>query len=377
MDSLHKRYFAQLTVYQLLIALQMMLVITSWVQFRQKSNPKQSVNKRIKWGYSIVIIVGTLIFLLVEWYGIADFLYDFAKYEHYCTIAAILGNILLITYLFALYMFYLLRIYTTFAPSAHALSSKTIKVLITTSIIIYVTLIICVLIFERTESISVQFAWTGKKQDYQTRIICDGEFSIMLLPSLRIALEGIIIIGNLFYGWLFYYKLTQIMKAMSNYSQRDIESNRVISRSLVKLYSLMKKQTLLVLLATMSTVIFWSIANIMHFYGSFLQIFVYIDISINSLCLWMMFGWNDKYYRKYCICAWCLGITIFKICKNEQMKMVSSMKKSVNKDTEVAIGPAEQNNNKQDEEGDSDNTHIDDEDAEIEVALYRYTSTEL
>lgn len=116
---------------------------------------------------------------------------------------------------------------------------------------------------------------------------------------------------------------------MSAYSDEDLEHNKILSQSLIKLYRLMKKQTLLVLLATMSTLIFWSLANIMYFYGSFLQVFVYIDISINCLCLWLMFAWNNHYYKKYCICAKILGGTIFKVMKNDEMKRVSALKNSI------------------------------------------------
>ena len=42
-----------------------------------------------------------------------------------------------------------------------------------------------------------------------------------------------------------------------------------------------------------------------------------------------MFAWNDKYYKKYCICAKILSATIFQLMKNDDMKRVSNIKKSI------------------------------------------------
>ena len=207
-QAFHLRYFAQLTVYQILILIQIMLVIISLFQFGQKQqredgSKRKPVNRHMKYMYIFVMILGTMIFLVVEWYGIADFLYDFAKYPLYCTSAAILGNVLLITYLFALYMFYLLRLHTIFGQSAYSLSNTALAILIIISVVIYLSLIICVFLFERSEPISINFAWNGKGNDYKPIIICKGEFSIGLDANLRIALQIIIVVGNIFYGWLF------------------------------------------------------------------------------------------------------------------------------------------------------------------------------
>ena len=247
----------------------------------------------------------------------------------YCTTAVIIGAILLITYIFALYAFYLYRLCKTFGPSSHALSKRSIQCIVGASITLYIFLITFVFLFQRSEPITVDFSWNGTTETAKSRVICKGEFSIGLNENLRIALRFIIIGGNLFYGWLFHYKLHQIIKGMAVYNEEDFASNRKITRTLVHLYNLMKKQTILVTLSTCSTLLFWSATNILHFYGSYAQIFIYVDISINCFCLWLMFGWNQKYYKKYCLCGWIVGVTCFKLLKNEHMQKVSQLKKSV------------------------------------------------
>ena len=74
--ALHVRYFSQLALYQVMIAIQMALVIASWVQFRKTEREK--VDRGIKILYWTVMGTGTIILLTVEWCGVADFLYDFA-----------------------------------------------------------------------------------------------------------------------------------------------------------------------------------------------------------------------------------------------------------------------------------------------------------
>eukprot|EP01083_Nonionella_stella_P014355 40350_1 len=322
--SFHRRYFAQLSVYQILIVIQVMLVILSFRQFKAKRINKQIL---IKWMYISVMCLGTLTFLVVEWYGLADFLYDFAAYPLYCTSAAVLGATLLITYLFALYLFYLVRLYKTFAQSSYAMSPCHLKLLIVISLTVYIVLIVIVFVYQRSEPIQILFAWSGRTADYKPIIICKGEFSIGLDIHIRIAMQVIIVIGNTFYGWLFWYKLQQIIKGMTDGSNTSSSIIHHSNAFVLQLYKVVKKQTILVLLSTISTLLLWSAANVLYFYGSFLQIFVYIDISINCLCLWLMFGWNDAIYDKYCVCAHVVSATIFKCLKTEGMEAISEFKK--------------------------------------------------
>ena len=178
--AFNRRYFAQLTVYQVLIAIQFILIFFSLRQFRRRQKAKKSVDKRMKWMFIIVMLLGTSIFLIVEWYGLADFMYDFAKYPYYCTSAAILGNIFLTTYLYMLYMFYLLRLLATFGKSTYALTDKQIKIIISIQTSIYAIFIALIAIFERTHEITENFAWSGKTKDYKQIIICKGTlFSIL------------------------------------------------------------------------------------------------------------------------------------------------------------------------------------------------------
>eukprot|EP01084_Bolivina_argentea_P019527 36294_1 len=71
-------------------------------------------------------------------------------------------------------------------------------------------------------------------------------------------------------------------------------------QSLSKVHRLMNKQTTLVMVSTVSTSILWTVANVLHFMNSFMQVLVYLDISINCLCLWLMFPWNERLYIKFC-----------------------------------------------------------------------------
>ena len=274
-------------------------------------------------------LLGTLIFISIDWFGIADFLYDFAAYPIYCTAAAIIGNVLMITYLFALYMFFLLRVHRTVAGTVYAISSRTIFSILVISVSSYITLIVLVFLLQRGESITIEFAWTGSSSDAQSIVICDGEFSVHLDRRLRILLQCIIVGGNLFFGLLFHWTLKKVMHGMtSNNEESEGVWSRVTAKSLINLYAVIKKQTILVLLATMSTVIFWSIANVATFYGFNLQILLYIDVWINCLCLWLMNAWNDRYYRKYCVCGWLLGVTLFRCMKNEEMEKISALKRN-------------------------------------------------
>eukprot|EP01084_Bolivina_argentea_P085773 155022_1 len=92
LDEFHMRYFMQLVFYQIMTVIQIVLVISSFVKFREqdklnntKTDHKHSpMKKSLKYLFVLVLSLGSLVFLLVEWYGIADFLYDFAVWKGYC-----------------------------------------------------------------------------------------------------------------------------------------------------------------------------------------------------------------------------------------------------------------------------------------------------
>eukprot|EP01084_Bolivina_argentea_P192317 330199_1 len=306
----HVRYFSQLTLYQILTLIQITLILITVIKLRNKDNESnkstddsQNINDSLKWLFILVLSLGSLVFILVEWYGIADFLYDFAAFKNYCDIAAILGNLSLMTYLLALYLFYLYRLYATFNGSPFELSPKMTKTLLIITFSVYFAMVISVFIFQKGAVKHTPFAWNLQPSDYKWIIICEGEFSIGINPMLRIALQCIVIIGNTYYGWLFYKKCRELLAVINALrSDKDIDG-------LSEICKLINKQTTLIMVSTVSTSMLWSVVNILHYFGSFLQVLIYFDITINCLCLFLTFSWNDKLYKRYCTpCALLNGI---------------------------------------------------------------------
>eukprot|EP01084_Bolivina_argentea_P296537 510728_1 len=315
--------------------IQLTLFIISIIQFRNQKNASK-VSSLVKNSYLFVMIMGCLIFLIISWYGIADFIYDFAKYYKYCDIAAILGGIILATYLYALYMFFTIRLYSTFKETSFKLSKMFQKTLIVVNSLIYIALIISILILQKGEVLQVPFAWSGIKKKEKIITICAGEFSIGLNGYIRIALQIIMVFGNLFYGLLFYNKLYKVIKGFDDdviIKSTTPPSKSTIKKGLIKIYKLMKKQTNLVAVSTVSTILLWSVANVLHYYDFFLQILIYIDVFINSVCLWLMFEWNKKYYKIYCgLCKKLNDKCCFKVFrKTPLMKTISSYRNIKNK----------------------------------------------
>eukprot|EP01084_Bolivina_argentea_P267069 453224_1 len=338
------RYFIQFVVYQIMTICQLSLGITSIIQFRRlEKKKKQTLTPLIKYSYAFTILLGCLVFLVLEWFGIADFIYSFPSYySRYCVVGVVLGNVVLMTYIYSLYMFYFFRLYSTFKLTQFALSKKLFYALIIMNSILYICLIIFVFKYKTVSTEEAKFTWIPKKNNY---IICTGEFSIGLDDHIRIVLQIIIIVGNIFYGALFFLKLNQLIKhfdSTTSSPRRNQYSLSAVQLSLIKIFKLMKKQTTLVFVSTISTLILWSIANILMYTNDdvFLQILIYFDIFINCLCLWMMFQWNDKYYFtccKLCIIVnekFCFGIkqspTFKKIRKLSTIK-VNSLQQSKSK----------------------------------------------
>ena len=64
--------------------------------------------------------------------------------------------------------------------------------------------------------------------------------------------------------------------------------------------------------------------QVLDYFGSFLQVLIYLDISINCLCLWLMFKWNTKYFQLWCkSCLWLNIICCFRLTKSDQLKRIS------------------------------------------------------
>ncbi len=126
--SFHVRYISQLILYQVMIFIQIVLIVATAIKFRdfrQKIKTKQltedelQASNRLKHLFFAVLFTGTEVFVLVEWYGIADFLYDFAAWTNYCDVAAILCNLSILTYLLALFLFYIYRLHATYDLYIH------------------------------------------------------------------------------------------------------------------------------------------------------------------------------------------------------------------------------------------------------------------
>ena len=86
----------------------------------------------------------------------------------------------------------------------------------------------------------------------------------------------------------------------------------------VMLRDLMKKQTVLVSIALCSTMILWLLSLL----STDISKQVCWDIIINSVCLWLTFGYSEKYWiwcKKYFICWCCYNC---KICKNSSNQIV-------------------------------------------------------
>ncbi len=135
-------------------------------------------------------------------------------------------------------------------------------------------MVILVFLFQKGAVKHTPFAWSMKKADYKPIVICEGEFSIGIDPALRWTLQAIVSVGTMFYGYIFYKKLFDLVKFMkAQGSKTDVTLNKLV-----------KKQATLVMVSTASTVIMWSLTNVLHYFGSFFQVLIYLDISIN--CLW-------------------------------------------------------------------------------------------
>eukprot|EP01084_Bolivina_argentea_P219152 371768_1 len=342
----HIRYFSQLVLYQILTLLQVILIVSTICKFHQNETiiqqmkeDKQRIYTKMKQLFIAVLTMGSLVFFLVEWYGIADFLYDFAALPQYCDIAAILGNLSLMTYLLTLYLFYLYRLWATFHGSAFRLSSRTITTLLIITFATYFIMVTLVFVLPKGAVKHTPFSWTLDPSKYKPIIICEGEFSIGIDPVLRIVLQCIVIVGNTFYGWIFYKKLYDLLKFMEDVNANDHKEQketifhisdahevRVINAELVSeraVYQIMIKQTTLVALSTISTSILWSITNVLHYFNSYWQVLIYLDITINCLCLFLMFSWNDALYKMLCKpCAKTTDFCCSKLFKSAQLQNI-------------------------------------------------------
>eukprot|EP01084_Bolivina_argentea_P171820 297660_1 len=313
--SFYIRYMVQFVCYQLITVVQVTLIILSIYQFNKiDTNDNHHISRNIKYMYMVVFSMGMLLLFVVEWFGIADFLHPFADIKNYCEIAAIVGNIALISYLFSLYSFYLTRLNATFNKSQFGISNTFYYSIIFLTCTVYIALTVASFLQnDHIDKRYVCFSWSFNQCEQIP--ICQGEFSIAINPMMRIILEIVIVFGNIFYGYLFYHKFHQIIDGIFTINENtDIEDcNTDIKKQLYDTYKKMKIQTTLVLVSTLSTLVFWTAANVLYYFGSYLQVFIYVDICINYLCLWLMLPWNEDNYNICCnICIKVNNNTLFR-----------------------------------------------------------------
>eukprot|EP01084_Bolivina_argentea_P191904 329555_1 len=252
MHNFHTRYLMEFILYQILTSVQIILILSTIYKFYIKPNTdtdekeKHHINRHIKCQFMLVMLLGSLIFFMIEWNGIADTFFDFASVPHYCSIASILGNIVLITYLLVLYLFYLYRLCATFKNSALQISPKTIHILLIITFVTYAIMLLLVSVLQRAAPIHTPFSWSSHIQDTQMTI-CDGEFSIAIHPVIRVSLQFIVVIGNTFYGWIFWRKLYNLINfsahtpnAPSAGGSSGVSSKNAVQR-LQSIYRLMNK----------------------------------------------------------------------------------------------------------------------------------------
>ena len=83
---------------------------------------------------------------------------------------------------------------------------------------------------------------------------------------------------------------------------RDFMSKDI--QSIFKLHDLIKKQSILVCIAILSSVTVWSLVAVVNYFFWWLV----WDVSINTICVWLMLKSSRKYWiccGKYGVCACC------------------------------------------------------------------------
>jgi len=190
------------------------------------------------------------------------------------------------------------------------MSLKSALSILTIIVCIYICLITMVLILVRGQTHDVSFSWQSIFSSNSTSNsieVCDGDFSIKLIASLRITLQVITILFEVFFGYLLYYKL----KCLISFLVQDANiANNSIYQQIGPLHKIMKRQTLLVTISTLSTMVLWTISNIYYWSsGIDTQMFIYLDMLINNICMTFMFKFYERYYNRYC--KYCIQITDF------------------------------------------------------------------
>ena len=299
---------------------QIILVIGSIIKIKKyesNSYDRDPLHTPIKICYFIVITLGLLTLIIADFAGITGALQLPQKYLGnnslftYCEIICVTANVSLITYLTAIYMFYLCRIFTTFECTQFAVSKRTFHFIRLITIIIYILSICSIIYFHFIQPDRVE-----------VDAFCDGNWILPETIYIKVGFQIIIVFSNMFYGCFFYDLLSQFLFFTKNCSGL-LEDRK--KKQLKSLFLLIHKQTTLVFVCTVSSLITWSVSNVLYWFSftSFVQFWVYFDILINCICIWFMFSFNDKHYDRYCgFCRFCNDKSVFQFSYNDTLRMI-------------------------------------------------------
>ena len=279
---------------QFIICIQLILIITSIIQFKRRnaeSDDSIMHHAITKW-YFILLCLGILVLIIADFLSISGKLDFNLINDIYCTIAAIILNSVLIIYLASVYMFYLYRIYQTFHGSSFAVTDNTFN------IIASITWIVCILSIGTMSYFFIMFYQKNEENMAKINYFCyEGSLSVPISPNIRIALQVMIVISNIFYGYWFY----ESMRRFLFFTKNCVGIARAKKFQLKSLLKIIQKQSTLIFVSTFSTIILWSLSSILYFESiPLVQIWIYLDILINCICIWLMFSFNNGYFRKYC-----------------------------------------------------------------------------
>jgi len=180
------------------------------------------------------------------------------------------------------------RLKGSFEGSMYALSKRTYIFLL---MLVIIPCVIAIVVYGTLTSSPCIQLWTpldfpdwNKNNDWG---FCRYPTSTTVFLILRV---GVIYIAgvNILFGTMFVIKLKRILKVQDGQ----------ITKSTKKFKDIMTKNTLLTLVAVTSTLVCFFI-----FIPAQWAFFVYLDRFVNSLIITLMFGYNNKRYKKLCKCC--------------------------------------------------------------------------
>eukprot|EP01084_Bolivina_argentea_P090615 163246_1 len=316
-EDLTTKQITETCLMQIITLFQFILLLTSIIQFHKfnKKSNRESMSPAIQIWYFLVLTLGMFALIVGEWYSISGYFgIEFIKNDIYCEIGVIAANVALINYFAAVFIFYLYRIYITFKDSQFAVTKRTFRIIQMISIFVYISSIFGIVYFHIIDH---------GVSDHNLHIFCNGSWIVPESIYLKLAFQVIIVISNIFYGFFFYDQLSRFLFFSSNCSGLIRGSKKF---ELKKLFALIHKQATLVVVSTSSTIVLWSLSNAFYWlkFKSFVQIWVYMDILTNSVCIWLMFTFNQKCYQRYCkICRFCNDKSVFQFSYTETLREIS------------------------------------------------------